>query len=199
MKIYDSNNHPALFEKIKEDSYRICWGIQKDSHNSVIFSFQGPLTADGLISIIDNTEYTVNELHEIIIESQISEEEAVKFLKTMISKLIIDYDSSYDVNVFFIGGLPVWLDKETRVGLALRFASEKGMGLTETTLWLNGMQFPFQLSLAEQILGAIEVYASRSYDNTQRHLAEIQKLNTVSDLVNYNYKAGYPEKLKFNI
>ena len=196
MKIYDSNNHPALFEKNGE-TYRICWGIEKDSHNSVIF--QGPLTAEGLASVIDNTEYTVGELHEIIIASQISDEEATNFLKTMISKLIVEYDSSYEVNVFFIGGLPVWLDKETRVGLALRFASEKGMGLTETTLWLNGMQFPFQLALAEQLLGAIEVYASRSYDNTQKHLAEIQKLSTVNELVNYDYKAGYPEKLKFNM
>ena len=93
----------------------------------------------------------------------------------------------------------LWLDKETRVGLALRFASEKGMGLTETTLWLNGMQFPFKLTVAEQILGTIEVYASMCYDNTQKHLAEIQKLSSVEELVKYNYKAGYPDKLNLSM
>ena len=188
----------ALFEKSGE-TYTIRWGVAENEEGRYKAVFQGPLTADALSSIIDNTEYTIGELHEIIIASQMEEKEAVKFLKKMISQLITVYDSSCGVNVFFIGGLPVWLDKETRVGLALRFASEKGMGLTETTLWLNGMQFPFQLTYAEQLLGAIEVYASRSYDNTQRHLAEIQKLTTVSELVSYDYKSGYPEKLRFDM
>lgn len=187
---------PILFEKDGK-TYKICWGVEKDSYNKVVF--QGDLTAEGLSNVIDNTEYTIGELHEIIIASQMPEEEAVKFLKTMITRLIVEYDSSNEVNVFFISGLPVWLDKETRVGLALRFASEKGMGMTSTALWLNGMQFPFQLELAEQLLGAIEVYASRSYDNTQRHLAEVQKLTSVNDLVSYNYKSGYPEKLRFDM
>lgn len=187
---------PVLFEK-EGETYKICWGVEKDSYNKVVF--QGELNAVGLSNVIDNTEYTLGELHEIIIASQISEEEAIKFLKIMITRLIIEYDSSSEVNVFFISGLPVWLDKETRVGLALRFASEKGMGMTETALWLNGMQFPFQLTLAEQLLGAIEVYASRSYDNTQRHLAEVQKLTTINDLVNYDYKSNYPEKLRFDM
>lgn len=188
----------ALFEKSGE-TYTIRWGVTENEEGRYKSVFQGPITADALSSVIDNTEYTIGELHEIILASQMPEEEAVKFLKKMISQLITVYDSSCGVNVFFIGGLPVWLDKETRVGLALRFASEKGMGLTETTLWLNGMQFPFQLTLAEQLLGAIEVYASRSYDNTQRHLAEIQKLTKVSELVSYDYKSGYPEKLRFDM
>ena len=55
------------------------------------------------------------------------------------------YDQSSEVNEFYIHDLPVWLDKETRVGLRLRFESETAVGKTETTLWYNNMQFPLQL------------------------------------------------------
>ena len=195
--IFNYNGSPKAFEYVEQDTYRVCWGITEDTHYEVLF--KGPISSDALAGIIENDEYTVRELKEITELSGLPEADSVLFLKKMISRLIVKYDSSSEVNEFLIGELPVWLDKETRVGLALRFASEKGMGLTETTLWLNGMQFPFKLNIAEQILGAIEVYASMCYDNTQKHLAEIQKLSSVEELVKYNYKAGYPDKLNLSM
>ena len=186
---------PVTFEKLQNDVYRINWGIDNEKHYTSLFKV-GVIYSTVLEEMIDNDEFTVPELKEMIDLSGLKEEDAVKFLKNMISRLIIKRDSSSEINEFYISGIPVWLDKETRVGLALRFASEKGAGLVNTTLWMNGMQFPFELTVAEQILGGIEIYASQCYDNTQRHLAEIQKLNTVKDLVNYDFTEGYPEKLR---
>jgi hypothetical protein len=40
------------------------------------------------------------------------------------------------------------------------------------------------------------VYTLRCYDNTQKLLFEIQKLKTVEELIKFDYKAGYPEKLR---
>lgn len=195
--IFNSSGSQKVFEQLGKDTYKICWGITDDYHYEVIF--KGSVSSDGLAGLIENNEYTIQELKEIIELSGLPEADSVLFLKEMISRLIIKNDSSSEVNEFLIGGLPVWLDKETRVGLALRFSSEKGMGLTETTLWLNGMQFPFKIDVAEQVLGAIEVYASMCYDNTQRHLFEIQKLSTIEELINYDYKSGYPDKLNLSL
>ena len=50
---------------------------------------------------------------------------------------------------------------------------------------------------AMQMLYAIEVYASACYDNTQRHLSEVEKLETIEEVEAYNYRTGYPEKLRF--
>lgn len=47
------------------------------------------------------------------------------------------------------------------------------------------------------MLYALEVYASQCYDNTQRHLAELQKLTDVESITAYDYTVGYPEKLHF--
>jgi hypothetical protein len=47
------------------------------------------------------------------------------------------------------------------------------------------------------MLYTIEIYASQCYDNTQKHLAEVDKLEVIDEINNYNYRTGYPEKLKF--
>lgn len=107
------------------------------------------------------------------------------------------YDSSEDVNIFYIQELPVWLDKATRAGLKLRFEAEIAMGKTDTVLWYNNLQFPLPLENAMQMLYAIEVYASACYDNTQLHLSNVEELQTIDEIKNYDYRVGYPEKLNF--
>lgn len=110
---------------------------------------------------------------------------------------ILRYDSSNEVNNFYIGEFEVWLDKATRVGLKLRFDAEIASGKTETILWYEGMQFPLELAMAVQMLNAIELYASACYDNTQAHIANVKAMEEVENLKNYDYRTGYPEKLRF--
>lgn len=107
------------------------------------------------------------------------------------------YDKSSAVNQFYISDTPMWLDKETRTGLKLRFEAEIAMGKTDTTLWADGVQYPLSLETAIQMLYALEVYASQSYDNTQAHLAAIDALMTVEEVEAYDHTSGYPEKLRF--
>jgi hypothetical protein len=110
---------------------------------------------------------------------------------------VIRYDSSRDVNEFYIQGMPVWLDKATRSGLMLRFNSELALKKENTTLWYEGYSFTLPLNTAMQMLYALEVYASECYDNTQLHLANIEKLETTEEIKEYDYTEGYPEKLHF--
>lgn len=110
---------------------------------------------------------------------------------------IEDYDKSEEVNQFYIGETPMWLDKETRTGLKLRFEAEIAMGKTDTTLWADGVQYPLSLETAIQMLYALEVYASMCYDRTQAHLAAIDAMTTIEEVENYDHTSGYPEKLRF--
>ena len=111
---------------------------------------------------------------------------------------IMQYDSSEHINVFYVNGINMWLDKATRVGLKLRFDAELESAKTETTLWYMGNSFLLNLDAATKMLNAIEVYASKCYDQTQYHLSEVNKLTSIEEIRNYDYKVGYPEKLQFN-
>lgn len=110
---------------------------------------------------------------------------------------ILAYDSSEAINEFNIGGVPMWLDKATRAGLLLRFEAEGKVGRTETTLWNNGQSYTLPLEQAQQILIALELYASACYDNTQSHIAAVMGIESKEEVESYDYTGGYPDKLLF--
>lgn len=112
---------------------------------------------------------------------------------------IIAYDSSSAVNEFSIGGVPMWLDKATRAGLLLRFEAESKVGRDTTTLWYGGQSFTLPLAQAQQILIALELYASECYDRTQAHIAEVQKMESKEAVEAYDYTTGYPSKLSVQV
>lgn len=134
---------------------------------------------------------------ELYVEPEPTEEELFNESKKFKIDEVIRYDSSREVNEFYIQGMPVWLDKATRSGLMLRFNSELALKKENTTLWYEGHSFTLPLNSAMQMLYALEVYASECYDNTQRHLANIEKIETKEELDAYDYRVGYPEKLRF--
>ena len=134
---------------------------------------------------------------EVYVTPELTEEEIISNAKRDKVHEIEIYDSSSDVNEFYIQEMSVWLDKSTRSGLMLRFNSELAMKKENTTLWYNGISFTLPLNTAIQMLYALEVYASECYDNTQAHLAAVEKLETLDEILEYNYRVGYPEKLKF--
>lgn len=110
---------------------------------------------------------------------------------------ILAYDSSSAVNEFSMGGLPIWLDKATRAGLLLRFEAESKVGRETTTLWYGGQSFTLPLAQAQQILIALELYASECYDRTQAHIAAVNAMESKEAVEAYDYTGGYPSKLLF--
>ena len=110
---------------------------------------------------------------------------------------ILRYDSSDEVNAFYMQGQRMWLDKATRAGLMLRLQAEQSMGKETTTLWYGSHQFELPMANAFQMLYALELYASQCYDNTQRHLAAVAALESKDEIDAHDYRTGYPEELEF--
>lgn len=159
------------------------------------------------IVIVKNGMQTFNPTEEMLLADgwkvhepvpyEPTEEEILNREKEYKIEEILRHDSSREVNCFYIEGQEMWLDKATRVGLKLRFDAEIASGQANTTLWYEGTPFNLELSNAVQMLNAIELYASACYDNTQYHLSQVDKLETIEEIENYDYKQGYPEKLRF--
>ena len=72
--------------------------------------------------------------------------------------------------------MSLWLDKVTRTGLKFRLEAETELGQETTTLWHDGKSFELDLRSAIKILYALEIYASKCYDNTQYHLSMVNSL-----------------------
>lgn len=195
------------YTRVTNKIHDLRWGIQSsdvDNEGKEYCTYQlcryvGNLDQYKFVSEvmpIMSIEANLSEMNEILIQLDAEEDYRFQILKDYLVKKVNNYDKSKEVNSFSISGYETWLDKATRVGLKLRFESELAQGMTDTILWQDGMQFPLLLADAINLLYAIEIYASACYDNTQMHLSEVSKLTTIEELLAYDYKVGYPEKLK---
>ena len=110
---------------------------------------------------------------------------------------ITEYDQSEDVNSFTLQGKQMWLPKETRVGLVNSVTIEKNAGKETTVLWFGGEKYELPVDTALQMLSDLELYALECYNITAAHKAAVNALESVEDVVAYDYTQGYPEKLNF--
>lgn len=107
------------------------------------------------------------------------------------------YDKSKEIEEFTMNGMSLWLDKYERETLDRRFNIELKNGKKESVLWKDGIAFQLVIEEALVMLDAIEMYAIATYDTTQQHLANVNMLQTIEEINNYDYHQGYPEKLNF--
>ena len=119
--------------------------------------------------------------------------------KTSMLADITAYDSSTAVNAFELNGMEVWLDKATRVGLMNSTTIAKSMGQKTTTLWLGSYQLEVDCDKAIQLLSALEMYALECFNVTAAHKKAVSSIESIEDVLTYDYKSGYPEKLKMEV
>lgn len=117
----------------------------------------------------------------------------------MVLEQIDKYDTSPSVNGFLLNGLRVWLNKDTRVGLMNSTQIAKGMGQTTTTLWFGGMKMEVDCDKAIGLLSTLEMYALECFNTTAKHKAAVEKMQTVEEVLGYDYTQGYPEQLKMEV
>ena len=127
-------------------------------------------------------------------------EEPLSYLQALLLHNIETFDTSPAVNGFLLNGSVEWIDIDLRVKLCTRtLPEEKKAGKTSTVLWLGNKPYELPIETIEQIMHEIEIYAKACLDVTNRHKTQVLALSDVSALVAYDYTAGYPEKLSFNI
>ena len=123
----------------------------------------------------------------------------IKEIKELLLSLQAEYDNSAEVNSFYLNGKRVWLDKATRVGLFNILNLEKSNGIDVTTLWFNTMPIKVNIDKALTLLTAVEMYAKKCFNNTQKHCAEIKQLETIEDCLAYDITKDYPDILNIQI
>lgn len=194
MNIATWGYYPPQYENYKEDIYRIIYNVIP--FNETISRINEE-TQEEIIDVVQSYEVWCEYVELPNLTQAIKEHNDVLINKIVLLEKIRLWDISDAVNQFTINEVPVWLDKQTRSGLMLRFDSETAMGKEDTVLWFNNHKFPLNLKIATQMLYAIEDYASKCYDTTQQHYSNVSSLTTVEEYQDYDYQSGYPEKLIF--
>ena len=167
-------------------------------------------TLDALLVAIPTDEYIVKEDIIAVMDAlaktggtEQTDEERLGFAKEMLLREIEAYDGKEkgEVNVFYLGELPMWYDKDKRMTIRNGVESSQTMGRDTYTLYDDetGLSVAVPCATALQMLAALEVYALDCLSTTNKHKAAVKALETVADVAGYDYTAGYPDKLTFNI
>ena len=117
---------------------------------------------------------------------------------------IEEYDRSDSVNSFTVilgenNTIEHWLTPDQRANYKNSVDAAKLVGLDELHPVFDGIQLTLPTQTAEMALAQIQLYADRCYIVTETHKAEVNALETIEAVDNYNIASGYPEKLVFNV
>ena len=153
-------------------------------------------TLEFINNVISYVNSFVNDNMYYITE-EVNLEDKIDTIKHRIIDRINAYDNSVSVNQFYYEGIPMWLDKATRVGLMNSINIEKSVGKEETNIWFDNKQIKINIEEAIAMLSQLELYALQCYNVTAKHLFNVNQLTTVEELRNYDFREGYPEKLRF--
>lgn len=134
-----------------------------------------------------------------IVSIIVNNKPSIDDIKKQLLSLQKEYDSSFEVNCFILGGKKVWLDKDTRVGLFNLLNIEKAANTKTTTLWFNNKSIELEVDKAIILLTTVEKYAKQCYDNTQKHYTEINQLDSIEACLQYDVTAGYPTILNITL
>lgn len=150
---------------------------------------------DSLKTILKNTELLnipMNKWKDIFEEKD--GRCSYNLLYKILEEKINYYDTSDNINSFYYKNNKYWYSKDTRVGLQnLANCSSDNMVLV-----LGDNLIELNTDKVKNFLSQLEVYAGKCFVNTKKHLSNIKQLKTIEDLINYDYTAGYPEKITLN-
>lgn len=147
------------------------------------------LTLDSMLEQEELLKLPLSKWYEMI-----KEKDGVCYeftLSTILIALIKYYDKSINVNSFYYKNKQEWLDKSTRLGLQNLINS----GADNITIQLKDSIVDIKATKLKEFLNQLEVYAGKCFSVTAKHLEDIKQLNTVDNLINYDFKSGYPLKI----
>lgn len=201
----------AAFKVLGGDIYRVAWaktmqvektedGQEKESSlcDYMLERYDYNPSMDLVLNDIlaSGEQASMEEIREI---SEGLGAEPLGYMKKAMLAYIEKYDASSSVNSFLLNGMEVWLDKATRVGLMNSTTIAKSMGQQKTTLWLGSYQLEVDCDKAIQLLSALEMYALECFNVTAAHKKAVSELDNIEGVLTYDYKSGYPEKLKMEV
>lgn len=108
------------------------------------------------------------------------------------------YDKSSAVNEFTINNEQTgWFTPEERTDHKMSIDYAKQFSVETLSFFVGDMPMELTPTQAEYMLAQIQFYANKCYNVTKAHRIAIEALETIEEVDDYDYTAGYPPKLNF--
>nr|DAJ08429.1 MAG TPA: protein of unknown function (DUF4376) [Caudoviricetes sp.] len=172
------------------------------------------VTGEEIVKSVESVPTSMNKNGELIyseqkktqyayktywLENPTKSADALSVAKQTVLNELVAYDISSEINSFNVNGTTAWYDKATRVGLMNSTTIAKNLGYTTTTLWFGDTKYNLDCDKAIDLLSKIEMYAMECYNRTAAHRQAIEELTDIADVLQYDFKEGYPNKLEITL
>lgn len=116
---------------------------------------------------------------------------------------LVAYDNSDAVNGFEVvkdgQTITTWIEPEKRSNYRGSLEDCVLLGVTDVDVPIAGMLISMTVADARVKLAQVQLYADSCTIVTESHKAAILLLQSVQDVEEYDFRAGYPEKLRFSV
>lgn len=123
-------------------------------------------------------------------------------IQSVISQKISEinrYNTSSNVDGFYLNGKKYWLTLEDRKAAELSTKAHITLGHKTTEQCLGGVFYTIPCESLIYMLAELEIYALECLNHAKRQEAEVIAMTDIASVENYDVTAGYPEMLKFEL
>lgn len=147
---------------------------------------------EGNIKKVKKYEYDTDS----VMVNNVTESSIFAALKSKKKKEALDYYNSDDINLVEVQGVYVYLNPDLRFKIKERLIATKEKGIGTTNINFKSIRLDnISVDAASEMLDEIVFQYAKAYDVEQQHEINIDSFSTIEDVINYDYKSGYPEKL----
>ena len=122
--------------------------------------------------------------------------EQAKLTKT---REIKEYNSSSNVDGFYLNGVKHWLTLDERKAAELSTKAHITLGHETTEQCMGGVFYTIPCESLIYMLAELEIYALECLNHAKRQEAEVMAMTDIASVENYDVTAGYPEMLRFEL
>ena len=158
---------------------------------------------NGMI-MVATAKYTHRPTEEEITEDYQWHTETLDKMKLDQAKLtktreIKEYNSSSNVDGFYLNGVKHWLTLDERKAAELSTKAHITLGHETTEQCLGGVFYTIPCESLIHMLAELEIYALECLNHAKRQEAEVMAMTDIEAVEKYDVTKGYPEMLRFEL
>lgn len=144
-------------------------------------------------------EATVEEVFNLAINDNSEPARTLEIAKKEMLQKIDSHDASDEVNGFLINGIKAWFTVQERNNYKASIDSAKLLGIESLSFFIGDHLLTITPEMAEHMLAAIQLYADQCFIVTKQHKLKVESLESIEEVDLYDYYAGYPKMLEFEL
>lgn len=189
-------------EQIKPENYSHIQMLSGGIYRVMIKTTE-EVDENGMI-MVATAKYTHRPTAEEITEDYQWHTETLDKMKLEQAKLvknreIMEYNSSSNVDGFYLNGVKHWLTLDERKAAELSTKAHITLGHETTEQCLGGVFYTIPCESLIYMLAELEIYALECLNHAKRQEAEVMAMTDIASVENYDVTAGYPEMLRFEL